>query len=132
MTMPNPALYDEARDEVAAYILSLRTIGPPRPRQSLSPHEKRVQDGEYVALQLCSYCHVVSEDRRYRPDAGPDGPTFAAIAADPSVSAKTLRRFLAKTHWDERTLPVTMPQLLLTSDETEDVVAYILKDRKAQ
>jgi cytochrome c551/c552 len=132
MTMPNPALYDEARDQVVAYILSLRTVGPPPRPRPLSPREKRIEDGEYVALQLCSYCHVVSSDRRYRPDAGPDGPSFAAVAADPAVSAKSLRRFLAKTHWDATTLPMTMPQLMLTSDETDDVIAYILKDRKAR
>jgi mono/diheme cytochrome c family protein len=129
MTMPNPALYDEARDQVAAYILSLRTVGPPPRPRPLSPREKRIDDGEYVALQLCSYCHVVSDDRRYRPDAGPDGPSFAAVAADPTVSAKSLRRFLATTHWDATTLPMTMPQFMLTSDETDDVIAFILKDR---
>ena len=132
MTMPNPVVDDESGDQVVAYILSLRTAGPPPRSQPLSPRAARADRGEYIALQLCSYCHVVSADSRYRPDAGPDGPSFASVAADPSVTATSLRRFLAKTHWDEKTLPMTMPQLMLTSDETDDVIAYILKDRKAR
>lgn len=130
MTMPNPLLLDDERDQVVAYILSLRTAGPPQPPQRLSPHERQLQAGEYVALQLCSYCHAVSEDLRYRPDAGPSAPSFADISAKPGVDAKFLRRFLATTHWDSKTMPMTMPSPMLSGQETEDVIAYMLRAQK--
>jgi mono/diheme cytochrome c family protein len=129
MTMPNPMLMDEDVNQVVAYILSLRTVGPPAPAPRVSAHQQKVDAGEYLALQLCSYCHVVSADRRYRPELLTPGPSFADIAARAGSSPKSLQRFIRSTHWDAKTLPMTMPSQSLSDEQTDEVAAYILSQR---
>ena len=46
-------------------------------------------------------------------------PTFQAVADDPAATGAALRAFLRTPH-------AAMPDLRLTSDQTDDVVAYIL------
>lgn len=128
MTMPNPLLMDEDVNNVVDYILSLRA-GAPAPVRRLTARERQVDAGEFLALQLCSYCHQVSSDQRYRPELSPAAPAFAAIAARPDVSAKSLGHFIRSTHWDEKTFPITMPNPSLSDAQTEEVAAYILSQR---
>jgi mono/diheme cytochrome c family protein len=129
MTMPQPALLDEQYGQVIAYILSLRSPGlpPPASPASRGPH---VEAGELIALKQCSICHVVSADPRYRPSLEQPAPSFEAIAADPRTNATSLRTFVRKTHWDEKTIPMTMPGQYLGAVETEDVISYLLSLRK--
>jgi hypothetical protein len=49
-------------------------------------------------------------------------PAFSAVAAMPSTTARSLNVFLRTSH-------PTMPNLMLTNTETEDVIAYILSLR---
>ena len=49
-------------------------------------------------------------------------PAFSAVAAMPSTTARSLSVFLRTSH-------PTMPNLMLTNTETEDVIAYILSLR---
>jgi len=132
MTMPDPILLDEEADQVSAYILSLRQ-GPapsPAPEARLTRSEVHVQKGEYLALKLCSYCHVVSSDARYRPALDQRTPSFQDIANDPKTTAASLRRFMSTTHWDEKTIPMTMPDPELEPDQTTDLIQYVLALRK--
>ena len=46
-------------------------------------------------------------------------PTFFEVVADPSITALSLRAFLQTTH-------ATMSDLILTQDETDDIISYIL------
>jgi hypothetical protein len=46
-------------------------------------------------------------------------PSFQAVADDPAATEAALRAFLATPH-------ATMPDLRLTHDRTDDVVAYVL------
>jgi mono/diheme cytochrome c family protein len=133
MTMPNPLLLDEEADKVAAYILSLRNASlPPPPRPPAHPTAKaqQIDVGEELALRRCSLCHVVSSDRRFRPELEQPTPSFAQIANSPGTTEKSLRRFITMTHWDDKTIPMTMPEQMLEADETTDVVSYILSLRK--
>jgi len=135
MTMPDPMLLDEEYDEVAAYILSLRSpeaaaAAAARARLAVSPTSPRVETGEELALRQCSLCHVVSADPRYRPSLRQATPSFEAIANQPGTTAKSLRKFITTTHWDDKTIPMTMPDQALLGSEPEDVVAYILSLRK--
>jgi mono/diheme cytochrome c family protein len=132
MTMPDPNLLDEEADEVSTYILSLRQGPAPSsaPPARLTRAARQVQKGEYVALKLCSYCHVVSSDARYRPTLDQRTPSFQDIANDPKTTAASLRRFISTTHWDEKTIPMTMPDQALEPDHTTDVVQYILALRR--
>jgi hypothetical protein len=54
------------------------------------------------------------------PPTGTDAaPTFAAVAAQPSTTALSLRVFLTATH-------SRMPRLQLSRDEQDDLIGYIL------
>jgi hypothetical protein len=59
----------------------------------------------------------VSDDQFKDPDVG--APTFFEVVADPSITALSLRAFLQTPH-------ATMPDLILTQDETDDIISYIL------
>ena len=83
--------------------------------------EGSVDRGRAVALQLCSGCHFVAEGQR--PPSPVHAPTFRAVASNPTASETTLRNFLRTPH------PI-MPMLILSADETRDVVAYILSLRQ--
>lgn len=133
MTMPDPHLLDDEVDQVSTYILSLRqgAAPAPAPPAKLTRSEMHVQKGEYLALLLCSYCHVVSSDARYRPTLDQRTPSFQDIANDPRTTAASLRRFISRAHWDEKTIPMTMPEQSLEADDTADVVQYILALRKS-
>ena len=73
--------------------------------------------GGKLAREVCATCHVVSEDQFVDPDVG--APTFFEVVEDPSVSELSLRAFLQTSH-------ATMPNLILTPEETDDLIAYIL------
>ena len=46
-------------------------------------------------------------------------PTFPELAAEPSITAYSLRALLRAPH-------ETMPQITFTPDEMEDIVGYII------
>jgi mono/diheme cytochrome c family protein len=72
--------------------------------------------GARFANEVCAACHIVGDDQTTMP--GP-APTFFEIADHPTTTELGLRAFLQTPH-------VTMPDLLLTPDETDDVISYIL------
>lgn len=133
-TMPDLMLIDEERDEVVAFILSLRNpaLPPPPAPVRATTQDQRIDAGEELALRQCSFCHVVSSDTRYRPLLTHPAPSFQQIADDPNNTASSLRRYITSTHWDEGTTPMTMPNQMLGSEETTDVVSYVLSLRKAK
>jgi mono/diheme cytochrome c family protein len=73
--------------------------------------------GGKLAREVCANCHVVSADQA--ADAGIGAPTFFEVVADPSVTALSLRVFLQTPH-------ATMPNLMLSPQETDDVISYML------
>ena len=73
--------------------------------------------GARLAHEVCATCHIVSDDQFNDPDIG--APTFFEVADDPSITALSLRAFLQTSH-------ATMPNLILTQDETDDIISYIL------
>lgn len=132
-TMPDLQLMDQDYKAVVAYILSLRSPALPQPpRQPLHPGplSQRMDAGEELALRQCSFCHVVSSDTRYRPSLIHPAPGFQEIADEPGATAESLRRFITTTHWDEKTIPMTMPDQMLSGEETNEVIAYMLSLRK--
>ena len=76
-----------------------------------------MQNGERLARQWCSACHVVSADQR---QGSPDVPTFATIGRTPDFSAARLSRFRLDPH-------PKMPTLALTRREAADIADYIIK-----
>jgi mono/diheme cytochrome c family protein len=73
--------------------------------------------GGKLAREVCAACHIVSKDQLHDPGVG--APTFFEVVAHPSVTALSLRVFLRTPH-------ANMPDLMLTPDETDDIISYIL------
>ena len=74
--------------------------------------------GHDLARQWCSSCHAVDAASASRAtDVAPPG--FAAIAAQPGVSADSLRAAVQTRHGQ-------MPDFRLDRNQINDVVAYIL------
>ena len=73
--------------------------------------------GRQLAEAECALCHTVAPaDLTYTLIGA---PPFQAVADDPAATSASLRLFLQTPH-------ETMPDLILTPAETDDVVAYIL------
>ena len=77
--------------------------------------------GRRLAEEACVLCHTVSPGDRTYTLIG--APPFQAVADDPAVTSASLRLFLQTPH-------ETMPDLILTATETDDIVAYILGMKK--
>ena len=72
--------------------------------------------GESLAREVCAKCHLVAEDQMVDPAVG---PSLLEVAGHPATTELSLRAFLQTPH-------ATMPNLMLTSEETDDVIAYLL------
>ena len=77
-----------------------------------------VAAGHAFARNACKPCHAVEADQR-APRRIVIGPAFRDVANTPGMTATAIRVFLRTSH-------PKMPNLILTPDETEDVIAYIL------
>jgi mono/diheme cytochrome c family protein len=86
----------------------------------------QVRRGEEVAQLQCSACHVVAENQKYPPLLENPAPSFQSIANRAQVSDAALRHFVAVTHWDQTTVPLTMPNPGLSKTDIAAVVGYIL------
>jgi cytochrome c len=73
--------------------------------------------GHAFALQVCTPCHVVAADQT-APRAK-IGPEFHAIANTRAMTETSLNAFLSTPH-------PTMPNLILSPKEKDDVIGYIL------
>jgi mono/diheme cytochrome c family protein len=83
----------------------------------LSPSAHAAGDavfGQEIATTWCSACHHMDDAVTAADGARP----FAAMARDPKVTPDSLRGFLVKPHGQ-------MPELNLTLQEIENLVAYI-------
>lgn len=94
------------------------------------PARDPVARGEQLARQQCSACHVVASDQELPPLRRLPTPSFYDIANRPKTSEKSLEHFIGTTHWDMKTVPMTMPDQMLTKDEKVAVSRYILSLRK--
>jgi|SRR6185437_9487472 len=79
-----------------------------------------VAAGAHLAATWCSSCHVVAPSAQTGASTGV--PTFAGIARMSSTTPISLRAFLQTPH-------ARMPDLQLSRDETDDLIAYILSLR---
>jgi mono/diheme cytochrome c family protein len=73
--------------------------------------------GREFAETLCAICHGVEPGATQSPRA--TAPTFERIAAEPGMTAMALYVILQTPHRE-------MPDLVLTNEEKDDVIAYIL------
>jgi mono/diheme cytochrome c family protein len=73
--------------------------------------------GQTLAQHWCAECHDIRPGAARSPN--PRAPAFARLASDPSFTDYTLRATLRTQH-------VTMPQIMFTPGQLDDIVAYIL------
>jgi mono/diheme cytochrome c family protein len=83
-----------------------------------------VAAGRAFAHEACISCHVV-EPTNASPRVVVIGPNFEDIANTKGMTATALRVFLTTSH-------PKMPNLILTPEDTRDVIAYILSLREHQ
>ena len=76
--------------------------------------------GRKIATTLCSSCHQVLPI--FLPDKA-DPPSFQSIADLPSTTGISLYVFLHSNHRN-------MPDLIVSSAESNDLIAYILSLKK--
>jgi mono/diheme cytochrome c family protein len=88
-----------------------------------------VKRGRQIALHVCTACHVVEAAQEYPVLLNPPAPPFSDIANRTDLTRASLRHFIVTTHWDEKTLPLTMPNPQLLDFQIADVVAYIFSLR---
>ncbi len=77
--------------------------------------------GRQLVEAQCSTCHTRGDEPRKRQQ----GPSLAAIASMPSTTSMSLHAFLMTPH-------AKMPNYRFTSQEIDDIVAYILILRQRQ
>jgi mono/diheme cytochrome c family protein len=104
-------------------------LGMPAAPPACAATPPEVARGAHIARLICSACHVVATDQEFPPILSQATPSFVAIANRPGVTADSLRHFITSTHWDADKLPMSMPNPMLTSEETRAVALYILSLR---
>lgn len=112
---------------LASLAVVLSTVAAAKPASN-GPTAK---EGELVARRTCSYCHVVADDQTAPPMLRQHTPSFRQIANESQTTGGSLKKFITTTHWDLRTLPMTMPNPMLLNNEYDQVVAYFLSLRTA-
>jgi len=111
-----------------AFLLGLSALGAAAwPAEETS--DRQVNHGRQIALQICAACHVVAPAQEFPPLLNPPAPPFAEIANRADSTRASLRHFVTHTHWDEKSLPLTMPNPGLTDSQIAEVVSYILSLR---
>jgi mono/diheme cytochrome c family protein len=80
-----------------------------------------LQQGRALAQQVCAQCHAVGARDAESPN--PLAPRFEAVAATPGMTATALNVFLHTSHR-------AMPNLILTAEQANGVIAYILSLKK--
>lgn len=118
-----------AASAVGVAILALAGPAPAKPRAAHA--SAAVAAGREIAMDICSACHIVGDHQEFPPLLERRLPSFQEIADNPATTAKSLRHFITTTHWDEKTIPMTMPNLSLLNDQADQVTQYILSLRKA-
>jgi mono/diheme cytochrome c family protein len=100
------------RGSILAVAIAFLAAGPASAQQQPNPRE-----GERLARQWCSSCHLVAADQRTpAPDVA---PPFASIAARPSATPGALSTIIQMPY-------PRMPQIALSRDEIAHIIAYIV------
>lgn len=80
-----------------------------------------VSQGHLYAKKVCGGCHAVEAGDKFSPELL--APTFDAVAATPGMNERALNVWLKSSDHD------SMPNLMLTAENLDNVVAYIMSLR---
>ena len=83
----------------------------------LAQEAGNVGHGRQIAYTICIACHAVTRDQQVSPNT--EAPPFPLIAATPGMTSIALTAALLTSHR-------LMPNIILETDERQDVIAYIL------
>jgi mono/diheme cytochrome c family protein len=109
-------------------VVALSIAWPAGPSAQPKPPVGKAEAGRSFALLACTGCHVVAADQPFKPvySGLPHPPDFKEIANRSELTAARLRHHL-------QTLPAVpntgMPNLALSSQQLDDVVAFIISLR---
>jgi len=78
------------------------------------------QQGLRLAQDVCSECHAIRRALSQSPN--PRSPTFYQLASTPGMTTAALMVALTTPH-------AGMPMFMLTAEEREDIITYILSLR---
>jgi cytochrome c2 len=99
---------------VAAMPVMMAMLGTAAPAATDGPGQPGY--GRGLAGDLCGDCHIVAPDQQYD---GQIGPNLIERVREPEITELALRSYLQTTH------PV-MPNIMLTREQADDVIAYLL------
>jgi len=105
------------RPSILALAIASAAVTAAGSAPALAQQQPNAREGERLARQWCVSCHLVAADQRApAPDAA---PPFASIAARPAATPGALRTIIQMPY-------PRMPQIALSRDEVEHIIAYIL------
>ena len=107
------------RRMMLSYVVAAALVTAPPPVLA-QPVAGDPASGRKIATTLCNSCHQVLPISL--PDKG-DPPSFQSIADQPSTTGISLNVFLHSNHNN-------MPDFILSSAESNDLIAYILSLKK--
>jgi mono/diheme cytochrome c family protein len=124
--------FEKARMDMRGLLLALLIamysgLSPGRAQQ-VEGGADDVQKGHYLALVICSSCHVAAPDQLFEPMLEPPAPSFDTISRRRNTTVRTLRTFLATTHRNIRNA-AGMPNPDLVDFQVRQLTAYILSLR---
>lgn len=85
-------------------------------RMRAASGETRVSEGYRLAQSWCETCHIIGPRILDIPG---QPPSFQAVANQPGITELALKVFLRTSHKD-------MPNLIISPDQAEALVSYIL------
>ncbi len=94
------------------------------------PAAQSVSRGEQIAREICAACHETASDQEFPPLLQKPAPSFREIANRPGTSARSLAHFIDSTHWNYESIPMKMPNPMLSRADTSAVARYILSLRE--
>lgn len=115
-----------ARQVSQAILLTAALVPWAAQAEGTAKPSPQLRRGEEVAQLQCSACHVIAENQKYPPLLENPAPSFQSIADRPQTSEAVLRHFVTTTHWDQKTIPLTMPNPGLSKADIAAVIRYIL------
>jgi mono/diheme cytochrome c family protein len=93
-------------------------------------HDATLKRGEDIARLVCSTCHVVAKAQEFPPLLQPPAPSFEELANRPGTTVDSVLHFVTQTHWNQKTLPMTMPSPMMTNEQAAAVAHYLVSLRK--
>lgn len=106
----------------ATLLLPTATTAQAVPQGAMSDGPGSVGYGRRLAEEICGECHRVTAGKPAKPppmEEDATAPDLTERMTDPAMTELALRSYLRTSH------PL-MPNIRLTPDETDDIVAYLM------